>query len=314
MKHAHQKIIFSDGSIKYVKNINPYLFEGKTVFIKNRTKPLSALPRLQIGNEAYDCGHLTLTNEEKKEFIVKHPESNKFFKKIIGSSELIKGFYRWCLWIEPHELDEAIKIQSISDRINEVKKYRENGGMNARSCANRPYQFRWVNRAEKSQIVLPVVSSQRREYIPMDFIDKESIIINSAQVIFDPDPFVFGILNSKIHMAWVRLVGGKLKTDYRYNAGLCYNCFPLPDLTEKQKEIICTHVFNLLDERELHPEKTMAQLYDPDKMPDGLRQAHHAMDLAVEKCYRSKPFASDEERLEYLFTLYEEMIRVEGKA
>ncbi|MCI5167997.1 MAG: hypothetical protein D3903_18400 [Candidatus Electrothrix sp. GM3_4] len=114
-------------------------------------------------------------------------------------------------------------------------------------------------------------------------------------------------------MAWVKLVGGKLKTDYRYNAGLCYNCFPMPKLTMKQQKIISDQVFNLLDARELHPEKTMAQLYDPDKMPDGLRQAHHAMDLAVEKCYRNKPFGSDEERLEYLFTLYEEMIRAEGK-
>ncbi|MDF1817401.1 MAG: N-6 DNA methylase [Immundisolibacteraceae bacterium] len=312
-KSTRERLLFEGNKKKVVTNINPYLYEGKTVFINNRTNPLSKLPRIQIGNEAYDCGNLTFLDEEKSEFVKRYPESEKFFKKIIGSNELINGFHRWCLWIEPGEVNEAEKIEGINERIMRVRKYRETGGMNARSCMDRPYQFRWINRAKESQIVLPVVSSQRRQYIPMDFVDKESIIINSAQVIFDPEPFVFGILNSKIHMAWVRFVGGKLKTDYRYNAGLCYNCFPIPDLTEQQKDSISDHVFNLLEERERHTEMTLAQLYDPDKMPEGLRLAHHEMDLAVEQCYRSRPFKSDEERLEYLFKLYEEMTAAEAK-
>lgn len=307
------KFLFDGSNKKIVKNITPYLFEGENLFIKNRTSPLSSLPRLQIGNEAYDCGHLTFLDEEKIDFIKRYPESEKFFKKIIGSSELIRGYYRWCLWIEPSELTQAENIFGIKERIDRVRKYRQSGGMNAKSCADRPYQFRWVNRAKNSQIVLPVVSSERRAYIPMDFIDKETIIINSAQVIFDPDPYVFGILNSKIHMVWVKLVGGKLKTDYRYNAGLCYNAFPIPDLTDKQKETLKQHAYNILDVRNAHPEKTLAELYDPDKMPDDLREAHQDLDLAVERCYRSKPFTSDEERLEYLFKLYEEMTVNEQK-
>lgn len=307
-----EKLLFEGNSQKTVKNINPYLIEGKDIFIKNRTTPLSKLPRLQIGNEAYDCGHLTFTCEEKDTFVSQYPESEKFFMKIVGSSELIRGYYRWCLWIEPEEASEAKKIEGMLERIERVREYRENGGMNAKSCADRPYQFRWVNRAKESQIALPVVSSQRREYIPMDFIDKSTIIINSAQVIFDPEPYVFGVLNSKIHMVWVKLVGGKLKTDYRYNAGLCYNTFPVPELTNKQKETISTHVFNILEERERYSEKTLAELYDPNKMPDGLREAHHHLGLAVERCYRSRPFNSDAERLEYLFKLYEEMTAKEA--
>ncbi|MEX0963776.1 MAG: DNA methyltransferase [Pseudohongiellaceae bacterium] len=309
---SQDKILYEGNSEKIVKNINPYLYEGKPIFIKNRSNPLSDLPRLQIGNEAYDCGHLTFLDEEKIEFVKNYPGSEKFFKKVIGSSELIKGYHRWCIWIEPDELNEAVKFKGILDRIEKVREFREKGGMNARSCMDRPYQFRWVNRAKNSQIVLPVVSSMRREYIPMDFVDKESIIINSAQVIFDPEPWVFGVLNSKIHMAWVKIVGGKLKTDYRYNAGLCYNCFPIPGLSDKQKDTISAHVFVLLEEREKHSEKTLAELYDPDYMPDGLRAAHHEMDLAVEQCYRDRPFKSDEERLEYLFKLYEEMIAAES--
>jgi len=183
--------------------------------------------------------------------------------------------------------------------------------MNARSCANRPHQFRWVNRAKKSQIVLPVVSSQRREYIPMSFIDPESIIINSAQVIFDPEPFIFSVLNSKIHMAWVKFAGGKLKTDYRYNAGLCYNTYPLPPISNEQKNDLKRSTMRILSEREQYSEKTLAELYDPDKMPKGLKEAHDVNDIIVEKCYRSKSFINDEERLEHLFKRYETMLAEE---
>jgi len=134
------------------------------------------------------------------------------------------------------------------------------------------------------------------------------IVTDATQVIYDPEPYTLAILSSRIHMAWVKSVAGRLKTDFRYSNSLCYNTFPIPKLTDKQKENITTHVYNVLEERENYSEKTMAELYDPDKMPDGLKEAHHNLDIAVERCYRSKPFTSDEERLEYLFKLYETMI------
>ncbi len=143
------------------------------------------------------------------------------------------------------------------------------------------------------------------------FFDSNVIPIESAQVIYDSEPYIFSILSSKIHMLWVKAVGGYLGTSIRYSTEICYNSFPFPHISESQKEELTQCVFRILEDRENHSEKTLAQMYDPDKMPEGLREAHRLNDLAVERCYRSKPFESDEERLEYLFKLYEKMIAEE---
>ena len=163
----------------------------------------------------------------------------------------------------------------------------------------------------KKGIIVPRVSSIRRKYIPVGFISSIDIILDSAQVIYDAETYHFGVISSNIHMLWVRATAGRLKSDYRYSSAICYNHFPFPPITEKQKEILTEHTFAVLDQREKHSEKTLAQLYDPNKMPQGLKEAHHQLDLAIERCYRSKPFTSDEERLEFLFGLYEEMINEE---
>ncbi len=147
----------------------------------------------------------------------------------------------------------------------------------------------------------------------MEFLDKETVIVAPNNAIYDPDVHVFAVISSRMHMTWVRAVAGRLETRLRYSSALCYNTFPFPEITDDQKESLEEHVFKVLDEREAHSEKTMAELYDPDKMPEGLRMAHHEMDLAVEQCYRARPFKSDEERLEYLFKLYEEMTAAESK-
>lgn len=176
-----------------------------------------------------------------------------------------------------------------------------------------PYRFRYVHEAKKSILILPRTTSERREYLAIGFLNKEAIVTDAAQVIYDPEPYILGLLSTKIHMAWVKAVGGRLKMDPRYSNSLCYNTFPFPVLNDKLKELITQHVYHVLEEREAHSEKTLAQLYDPDKMPAGLREAHHQLDLAVERCYRAKPFESDEERLEYLFKLYEQMIAEEKR-
>lgn len=146
----------------------------------------------------------------------------------------------------------------------------------------------------------------------LGFLSNGELIPNSARAVYDSEPSLFGILSAKIHMIWVKAVGGRLRSDVRYSAGICYNSFPFPNISEIQKEEITDLVFTILDEREQHSEKTLTQLYDPEKMPQGLKEAHHQLDLAIEKCYRNKPFESDEERLEYLFKLYEEMIAEEA--
>jgi hypothetical protein len=158
-------------------------------------------------------------------------------------------------------------------------------------------------------LMIPVVSSERRDYIPIGFLTKEIIANYSSYILPNATAYEFGIIHSKMHMVWVNAVGGKLKTDYRYSAKLCYNTFPFPDITLKQKETLNLYVFTILDERAKHPEKTMAHLYDPDKMPKGLKQAHEELDRAIEQCYRLQPFTSDTERLEYLFKMYEEMTK-----
>jgi hypothetical protein len=164
---------------------------------------------------------------------------------------------------------------------------------------------------KNGQIIVPRVSSERREYVPTGFLKNNQVISDSAQAIYDAEAYIMGMITSKMHMIWMKQIGGKLKSDYRYAKDLVYNTFPFPQIHKAQKEELEQCVFRILEERENHSEKTLAQLYDPDKMPEGLREAHRLNDLAVERCYRSKPFESDEERLEYLFKLYEQMIAEE---
>ena len=171
-----------------------------------------------------------------------------------------------------------------------------------------PHLFAQITQpVNKNFILIPRHSSENRKYIPMGFFDSNHKAHDSCLLVATDNKELIGILTSYIHMLWMKTVGGKLKTDYRYSKNVVYNTFPFPNISEKQKEELNQHVLNILGEREKHPEKTLAQLYDPDKMPDGLREAHHQNDLAIEHCYRSKPFESDEERLEHLLKLYEKM-------
>jgi len=307
------KTIYS-GNIKInVDNINPYLAKGKNIVIIKRRNPLSAIPKMDGGNQPREGGNLILNNDEKNELIKKFPEASPFIKKLSGSSEFLNNTLRWCIWISANELESAQKIYPIKERIEAVRNLRISGNTLERNFINFPYRFVQNNEPKKSQIIVPVVSSERREYIPIGILDQNTVVLNSANVIFDPEIYIFGLISSKIHNLWVNAVAGRLENRIRYTPGVCFNSFPFPPISDQRKEDITECVFRILDEREQHSEKTIAQLYDPDKMPKGLRQAHHEMDLAIEQCYRPQPFKTDEERLEYLFALYEEMIEAEGK-
>jgi hypothetical protein len=230
----------------------------------------------------------------------------------LGAQEFIKDIKRFCLWIENEDNELALSIPPIRKRIESTQAFRlSSSDDGTKNLANKPHQFREMKKSKNHALIIPTVSSERREYIPIGFIDKKVVIIAPNQVIYDPELWLFSLVNAKMHMTWVRAVAGRLKTDYRYSASLCYNAFPFPPISDAQKDELKKHVFRILAEREEHSEKTLAQLYDPDKMPEGLREAHRQNDLAVERCYRSKPFESDEERLEYLFKLYEKMIEEE---
>ena len=308
IKNNLQKFIYTESTKKEVKNINAYLLDANNIYINRQHNAISKLPSIVFGSMPRDNGNFSLTKEEKDELLKTYPESAKLIKKYIGSAEFIRNIERYCLWIEDENLTFANKIPFIINRLNKIYEFRINSDApSTRAYANRSHLF--VQRAYQAtnSIIIPKVSSERRCYIPIGFVDKNTVISDLAFAIYNAEPWVFGVVTSRMHMVWVRAVAGRLKTDYRYSAELCYNTFPFPDITDKQKKNIEYYVNNILAEREKHSDKTMAELYDPDKMPQGLREAHHSLDLAIEKCYRSTPFENDEKRLEYLFKLYEIM-------
>jgi hypothetical protein len=309
-----ERYIFLNGLTHAVKSINPYLVPEDHIFIQKRMKPLSNLPDMSFGSMANDGGNLLLSVDEKELIIQEDPDSGQFIKKLLGSQELIKGVERYCLWINDYNLEKALENPLIKKRILDTQKMRTESKRKATNqLAETPYKFGEIRYKETDAIIVPCHSSENREYIPVGFVDKNCVISNSAQAVYFVQPYHFGILTSKIHNTWARAVGGGLESRIRYSAMLCYNTFPFPPISKEQKQEITQCVFRILEEREKHSDKTLAQLYDPDKMPDSLREAHRLNDLAVERCYRSKPFENDEERLEYLFNLYEKMTSEEQK-
>lgn len=308
-----KKYIYSEGLRKQVDNISPYLTASSTIFVKRKSEPLTILfPQMVIGSMARDGGNLILTADEKNVFLNKYPQATSLIRKLFGSHEFIQGSERWCFWIEDDQLELANSFPELKERIQKVYEFRiESTAKTTNAYATIPHKFAQRCSIESNAIIVPSTSSENREYVPIGFLESGTVITNSANAIYDAKPFVFGIISSKVHNIWVRAVGGQLETRIRYSTEICYNTFPFPPINETQKQELERHVYAVLAEREAHSEKTLAQLYDPEKMPDGLREAHHQLDLAVERCYRSKPFTSNEERLEYLFKLYEQMIAEE---
>lgn len=306
----NDKYLFEDKYKKVVKNINSYLEDGHNLVVVERTQPISNLPIMTYGNMPLEGGFLRFDEEEFGK-ISAIQGINKFIKNVIGGEEFLSGKNRYCFWIENEDLDEALKISEISNRIDKVRKFRISGGEVARTLANKSHQFRYRHIPKVEQIIVPCTSSEGREYIPCGIFDKNHISLNSIQTIYDAAPYVFGVISSKMHMIWVRAVGGKLETRYRYSAKLCYNTFPFPKIDKEQEELLAQYVFDILDARANHIGKTIAWMYDPETMPKDLKEAHQALDEAIERCYRLQPFNSDSERLEYLFKLYEKMIAEE---
>ncbi|VAW28055.1 FIG045374: Type II restriction enzyme, methylase subunit YeeA, partial [hydrothermal vent metagenome] len=253
------KWLFNEGVKHGVKNINPYLTNGKNIVVSKRSNfPLSKIPEMLRGDMPIDGGNLILSEDEKIHLIEEHPESSKFIRKFVGASEFMKSTYRWCLWLKD-DFDEALKIEPIRKRVDAVKKMRlESKNKSTQLFAETPYLFGQIRHLEVPSIIVPRTTSERRTYIPLDFIDKTTIISDLASSIPYNSQHIFAIISSRIHMTWVRAVAGRLKTDYRYSSALCYNTFPFPEITEAQKTTLEDHVFKVLDAREQHPEKTMA--------------------------------------------------------
>lgn len=293
---------------KSVEMINSYLLPAnKDLFIYSRSKPLSKIPEMNHGNMPADGGKFLYTPEEKDEIIKKEPNSKKWFKKILSVREHLNGRERWCLWLEGISKDELESLPVIKEIVDEVYKIRINSSRP--KLAEIPNLFAQITQSKKGySVIVPRVSSENRDYLPNDFIDNETYKVTDSYFNVTTDEiYIFSFLSSKMHTNWMKSIGGKLETRIQYSKNIVYNTFTIPKLTKKQKEELENCALKILDIREKYPEKTLAQLYDPNKMPEDLREAHRENDLAVERCYRAKPFESDEERLEYLFKLYERM-------
>jgi hypothetical protein len=304
-----QKFLYNNNLKHKVKNINAYLIDAPNIFFHRNNDSISNLPKLVRGNMPTDDGNFSLTKEEKEKLLFENPEAKRYVKKYLSGGDYLNGKERYCLWITDDEKEEACKISFIANRLSLISKFRlDSKAQSTVEYAKYPNRFRQISYKETEAIIVPLTSSVRREYIPFDFVDSETIVTNSAGVIYNAEPWHFAVVTSKMHMVWVSVVAGRLKTDYRYSSVLCYNNFPFPEISNKQKENLNLYVFAILDERAKYPSKTLAQLYNPDTVPAGLKKAHQELDEAIEKCYRLQPFKNDTERLEYLFKLYEEMI------
>ena len=308
-KSNRNKYLYDSSSKKLVNYISPFLRSERSPYVTSRVMPLSNVVPMTIGSMANDKGYLMLDEHEYKKIIKEQSGLKKFIKKAMGAKEFLHGINRYCFWIDDCSIDKAQNFQLIANKLKEVQSYRiKRNRKSTRDLAKIPYRFGEVRHKDCCSIIIPRVTSEKREYIPFVFLDKKTVILDSALAIYNPETYVFGVISSRMHMTWVKAIAGRLKTDIRYSSTLCYNTFPFPDITNEQKDAITIHVYNVLSEREKHPDKTIGELYDPKKMPADLREAHKNLDAAVECCYRSKPFESDEERLEYLFKLYEKII------
>lgn len=306
----HAKL-FIESKIRDIENINPYLIPGKNLIISKKNKSLSSFPKIIRGCMPYDGGNLILSKYEKETFCSLHPEALIYIKSLYGADDFINARQRYCLWISDKDRVKAESFEYIETRIKSTCKMRlSSSDEGARKLALRPHQFREFNCCDNDTIIIPSTSSIRRPYIPIGLGNKNMVVTNSMYYINNGSFFLIGIISSQMNMLWVKTIGGRLKLDYRYTS-LCYNTFPFPKISEEKKKQIESAAEEILLCREDYPDKTLADLYDPDKMPDNLRQAHHALDLIVESCYQDKPFENDEERLECLFKLYEKMTKKE---
>ena len=302
------KRLFIKGQSKVVDNINPYLIASDNTIITSLPNPISKVPDMNFGSMPNDGGFLLLDSVEKEELIKSDERCSQFIHRIFGSQEFIRDEERYCIWIEENDKDNLPK--PISERVKQVEAIRSES---KRAATNKlaavPWRFGEVRYKPSESIIIPRVSSERREYIPIGFVDKNTIISDSAFAVYNAEKWLFALLTSKMHNLWLITVGGRLKSDPRYSATLVYNTFPFPKLTTSDKEELERLAQNILNIREENADLTLGMMYNPESMPEELRDAHRQLDLAVERIYRPEPFASDEERLEHLFKLYAKMTK-----
>jgi hypothetical protein len=288
------------------KNINPYLVDAKNLLINKSSIPICNVPKMSFGNMPLDGGHLLLSNDEKNEFVLKEPKATKYIKPLISAYEFLNGEKRWCLWLENVDPNELKSMPEVLKRIDLVKKFRLGSvAPSTQKFAATPTLFRDRNQPDTS-IVIPRVSSENRKYIPIGFFDKKSIVSDTCMSIPNGNLYHFGILMSAMHIAWVKSVCGRLKSDFRYSKDIVYNNYPWPESpTDKQIKAIEIASQKVLDARLEFPKSSLADLYAPLLMPPKLTKAHLELNKAVDLAYRLQSFNNEAIRIEFLFELYE---------
>lgn len=296
-----------------VSNISPYLTEGSNLAVQKRQKPLMPIAPMIYGNKPTDGGNLILNRAERDELIAREPEAEKWMRRYYGADEIIKGKERWCLWLVD-ATDNDIKVMpEVKKRTQAIAKLRiEAGHPAALLRAQTPHLFMQISQPTTgTYILVPRHSSEGRDYIPMGLLDHKAIASDAVFIIPNGGLYEFGMLNSTMHLDWMRIVGGRLESRYRYSSTLIYNTFPWPDISEAQRKQIEVLAEDVLMTREDYPDKSLADMYDPDTMPEPLKAVHKALDAAVERLFRARPFRDASERLHHLFTRYEVLLEQE---
>lgn len=317
---AGKKFIYEYGDINEdphevnVKNINPYLVDAPDVVLESRRKPICPVPPIIFGSMPNDGGNLLLSDDEKSSFLnlMEAPEAEGFIRQFVGADEFINNIPRWCLWLKDASPEVLRKLPKVLERVEKVRLHRDaSNRLSTRLLAETPTLFGENRQPDTQYLLLPGVSSENRQYIPIGFIDPKVIASNATLVIPDATLYHFGVLTSLMHMTWVRHVCGRLESRYRYSAALVYNNFPWPEVFSEEKRAkveVCARA--VLDAREKYPAASLADLYDPRTMPVDLTRAHQALDKAVDLCYRAQPFSSETKRMEFLFELYESYLNL----
>ena len=292
--------------------ISPYLSPGEWKYIRLRSNPLNGFPEMNFGNMPADGGHLLLSESDKAALIARNSEIGEYVLPFYGAAEFLQGKRRWCLWMHGHSESDMRSIPELNEIIDLVKEVRAKSSRP--KLAQIPHEFAQVTQDVGAPFLLvPAHSSERRKYVPMGYFGAQNVCGNSNLCISNCAPLVASFMFSTMHMVWLRTVGGRLKTDYRYSKDLVYNTFPFPAISKQKEEELAMCALRILEVRERYPDRTLAELYDPDKMPEDLLEAHKLNDDAVERCYRARPFESDEDRLQVLFDLYAKMTAEEAE-
>nr|WP_232086436.1 DNA methyltransferase [Bombella apis] len=304
---ATPKRLFTGETEHQAQNINAYLLDAPDVYIEKASKSLFNLPEMLRGNQPTDNGHLLLSPEEKIQLLQQAPQAEPFIRRFMGSKEAINNLERYCLWIDDAELEQARQIPPIAERIEATYAARlaMKDARNNQKLLDRPWQFREHDAPQNHAYLIPSVSSERRPYLPTIRVKSDTISSNLNFVLYDAPEWCFALLVSRLHLAWIGSVCGKLETRFRYSNTLGWHTFPVPALTEADKEALKQSGRAIMRVRAYYFDKNLAELYDPDKMPADLWEAHQANDALLEGLYnKGQPFTNDTQRLEHLFRRY----------